>query len=791
MTASADKVRQDIHGAMRSLVRNPIASVVAALSLAAGIGATTATLTIRNIVFRNPPPLYQQPAQLSKIQTARLDRPIMPDGGYVPGMLYAAWRDGLRLPFAAATLARGLRDVRTADRIESVPVRAVTPEFFQVLGITPAVGRFFDASTRRAGSPPAVLSHRLWERLFDSQPDVVGKEIWIENRPYSVVGVTPARFWFSEMRSPIWTLLDDQALAAEESLVVVVRRPRGMTPAMLAAQLQNGLTEYANRLPAAERQRHLKISRLEGTPMADQMSVVLPYVLGASVLLTLLIACANVAILMIAQWTAREHEIAIRASLGASRGRIVRALLTESLLVAIAGGTLGAGFTFALQTLLIKRSGGGRFFDFSIDPVVFAQAAVITLATGILVGIAPALTETRRLHTNPLNAIGGSERVRQRWRHGLVVLEITVTMALLVETGAMLDAYQRAMASSLGFVARPLMSARVENPGGVPTSLVLDVLRRLPGVASAAASTSVPYTAAGPAERVALDAGGSNAVAAERAAVSPGFFSALDVPIKAGRAFTAQDSAATRGTIVNDTLARQLFKGRSAIGSQVWVGQTPYDVIGVVADYANDPFESRNRAPKMFMPLPTESKDVTRQVFLIRASGDPAPLVQTVRREVRDAASGNVVTSAFTFDQIVTVIGQEMLVGTAPLVPLIAIGMLLTTAGIYGVLAFAIARRSRELAVRIAIGASARDLIRLVSAHSFRLVAIGTLLGIAVMFGLQQIVRAGGAAGSPFDPTFRAFAIPVLMVAAIAALATWIPSRRALRINPAILLRTP
>ena len=524
--------------------------------------------------------------------------------------------------------------------------------------------------------------------------------------------------------------------------------------------------------------------------MGDQMSILLPYVLGTSVLLTLLIACANVAILMIAQWTAREQEIAIRASLGASRGRIVRALLTESVLVAAAGGALGAGLTLALQTILIQRSGGGQFFDFSFDPAVFVQAAAVTLATGITSGIAPALTETRRLHANPLNAMGGSDRVRQRWRHALVVVEITVTIALLVETGAMLDAYQRAMASSLGFIARPLMSARVENPGGVPTSRVLDVLNHLPGVAVAAASTSVPYTTVGPTERVALDAAGSNAVVAERAAVSLGFFSALDVPIKAGRAFTTQDSAATRGAIVNDTLARQVFSGRNAIGGQVWIGQTSYDVIGVVADYSTHPFETRNYAPKIFTPLPTDSKEVKRQVFLIRASGDPAPLVQTVRREVRDAASGNVVSSAFTFDQIVAVMGQEMLVGTAPLVPLIAIGMLLTTAGIYGVLAFAITRRSKELAVRIAIGASARDLIRLVSAHSFRLVAIGTVLGIAAMFGLTQIVRAVGGAGSPFDPTFRAFAIPVLMVVAIAALATWIPSRRALKINPAMLLRT-
>src|SRR5262245_46557670 len=329
--------------AFRSILRSPITALVAVPSLAAGIGATTATLTIRNVIFHNPPPLYQQAAQLSKIQTARADRPILAAGGNVPGLLYITWRDTLGLPIVAATPARGVRDVRTGDRTDTVPVRAVTPEFFTILGINAEAGQLFTASTRQTTG--VVLSHRLWQRLFDGRPDVAGRELWIENQPYTVIGVAPERFWFAEMSSPIWTLLDDRALGAEDALSVVVRRPNGMTHDMLAARLQNGLADYASRLPAAERQRHLKESSVQGTPMGGQMSIALPYLLGTSVLLTLLMACANVAILMIAQWTAREREIAIRASLGASRGRIIRTLLSESLLLAIAGGTLGVAVT--------------------------------------------------------------------------------------------------------------------------------------------------------------------------------------------------------------------------------------------------------------------------------------------------------------------------------------------------------------------------------------------------------------------------------------------------------------
>jgi hypothetical protein len=401
--------------------------------------------------------------------------------------------------------------------------------------------------------------------------------------------------------------------------------------------------------------------------------------------LTALIACANVAILMIAQWTAREHEIAIRASLGASRGRIVRALLAESMVIAMGGGMLGVCATFALRGLLVRRTAVDlTFFDLSIDPPVLLQSAAVTLLAGIVSGLAPALYESRRLQANPLSAIGNADRVRQRWRHALVVLEITVTIALLVVTSAMIGGYQRTMRAEMGFHTRPLMSARVENPRGVPTVRVLDVLSRVSGVAAVAASTSIPYTAVGPVQRVAADGTGSHAVMAERAAISAGFFSAIDVPLRAGHAFTHQDSASTHSAIVNETLARRLFEGRDPVGGRIWIAQTAYEIVGVVADYSNHPFQFEQFNPKIFLPLPEDSHDEKRQHFLIRAQGDPAPLVQTIRREVRDLGAGNVVASAYTFDQIVAVMGQEMLLGVAPLVPLIAIGMLLTAAGIYG-----------------------------------------------------------------------------------------------------------
>ena len=305
---------------------------------------------------------------------------------------------------------------------------------------------------------------------------------------------------------------------------------------------------------------------------------------------------------------------------------------------------------------------------------------------------------------------------------------------------------------------------------------------------AAAASTTVPFATIGQRVSISADANGSNAVVTERGAISADFFSTLGVQMRAGRAFSHHDAG--RVAIVNQTLARQLWQGQDALGNRIWIADTPYDVVGVVQDFTTNPLRYPEFDPKVFVPLPAQSKDTTRIHILVRAQGDPSPLTQTVRRTVRDGSAGSIVVSAYGVEQILTIMGQEILVGTAPLFPLIAIGILLTTAGIYGVLAFSIARRTRELAVRVAVGASGGDLVRLVSAQTVRLVAIGGSTGIAATFALSRVVRANGGAGSIWDPGPQAFVVPVLIVLVIGGLATWIPSRRALKINPADLLRT-
>jgi putative ABC transport system permease protein len=786
-----DHLAQDLRAAARSLVRYPVVSAVAVLSLAAGIASTAASLTIRDIVFQNPPPLYRNPEQLSKVQVNRQDRPIRPAGSYVPGDLYGQWAQILGASVAAASARDPVTDVRIADRVEPTPVRRVSPTLFPLLGVPPEIGRGFAASgAGQAVSPEAVLSHRLWRDWFGGRPDVLGQTLWIDNKPHTIVGVMPQRFWYGSTSNPVWTRLDP-VLSADEALQVVVRRPTGQDPAALSARLEGPLAQYSQRLAPGVGPLQMRVSPVKGTPMGEDMSLLLPFVLGMAVVLTLLIACANVSILMVAQWTRREAETAVRAALGASRPRLVRAFLVESLLLAALAGALGIGGTYVLHAIMLKDASiVPAFLDVSIHVGVLIKSIAITLLAGLVAGLGPALMETRRLQFDPLRGIAASDRVRQRWSHALVVLEITFTLALLVVTSSMIGGVTRAMSSETGFDPRPLLAAMVERPAGVPVGQLADRLRQIPGVGAVAATTAVPLAGSGPRQAVSTEATGGGTTLAERISIGPGFFSTLGVPMKVGRPFTTVDRPETRAVVVNEALAARLFGAQSPIGRQIWFGRDVYEVIGVVSDYMSNPVERRTTAPQAFFALSEGARDLRTVRFLVRASGDPAALVQPVRRSFRDAVPGLVVSNTFTLEQIRTVQGQEALVGTAPLFPLIVIGMLLMSSGLYGVLAFAVSRRTRELAVRMAIGAEWATQVRLVMAQSLRLAVLGSACGIALTFGLSRLVRAAGGEGSLYDPAWPAFVLPVFLVLVVAMLATWVPARRALRVDPARLLRS-
>lgn len=776
-----DPLRQDLSGAVRSARRYPVAALVAVLSLAAGIAGATVTLTVRDAVFRRPPSTYRQPDQLSRVQVGSPENPIRPWTGQVPAGLFGVWQGSLHAGLAASG-PTAVGDVRTGDRTTSIPIRPVTPSLFDVLGVAPASGRTFGPQPVLDGQAPAVLSYRTWQQLFDGRPDVIGQPLWIDDRPFIVSGVTPERFWYGNTDSPIWTPLDVERLPPDTPLDVVARRPPGTTPAAFEGLLRPGLAAYAARLPVGQRRMMLAVTGIEGTPLGRQVSEALPYVLSAAVLLTLLIACANVAVLLIAQWTAREHEIAIRAAIGASRQRLVRLLLTESVAIAGLAGALSVAAVLGLRAFVGYLAGDSVFYDLSISPRTFLATTVVALLAGIATGLGPALYGTRSLQGHPFRAIGRFDRAPRRWRHALVVLEIAVTVALLVVSSALLDGYRRWMQPSMGFDTRPLVATEVQCPRGVPVARLLEVIRALPGAGPAAASTAVPLGPRGAFAPVGASPGGE-VFRAVHSEISPGFLATLGVPLRAGRGF--DEPEAGRHAILGEGLAARLFPGGRAIGATAWIAGVPYDVVGIAADYADTPLQPLGLRPRVYTPLAAVP---TRVSFLVR-SPDPSALVRPLDRAVRAALAGGTVDGAYTVDQVIRAGGQEILAGTAPLFPLLAIGLLLTVAGVYGVLAFAVARRGREMAVRVAVGASRSDLVRLVTAQTLALVGWGLGLGVGVTLVLSRAVSAAGGAGSVFYPAPVAFAVPVIVITLLAIAAAWIPARRASAIDPVILLR--
>src|SRR5688572_10962394 len=693
-----DQLKQDVRTALRGIRRYPIACAIAVISLGGGIGATTITLLLRNALFLAPPPLYQDPASLAYVRSPTPDN----QHRLVPAGMFQTWLDDPMLAESVgASAPPRQQDIRAGERVESRPVRAVTADLFTRLGVRPMIGTPMD-EWRSGGDPPAMLSAGTWFFMFNQREDIVGQSILIDGRAHTIIGVMPRRFWFAAMDGPVWTRMDVPSVESDVLLNVVVRRPPSLSPAALAERLRSGADRYAAQLPADERQVRVITSPLRGTPIGNSVGPFVVILLTGAVFLTLLIACTNVAVLMMAQWTSREHEIAIRASLGGARGRIVRSLLTESTLIAIAGGALGIAVTFALRGLAVRNIPTVALYDLSIDWTMIALSGLVTVAAGLLTGVAPAFYETRRLHVNPLNAIRGSDRVRQRWRHALVVFEIAATVALLVSTGAMLASYAKSLNENPGFATEPILSARVDHVNGITPQPILERIRSIKGVASAEVALTVPYLAIGPPLRAASDPSTAQPISVRGGAIGPEYFQTLGVRMRAGRSFDARDTVGSEPVaIVNDVLAGQLWPAASnsavasALGRQVFVEGRPRTVVGVVTGYSVTAIQPVR--PMVFTPFAQLQEIPHRAEFVVRAATEAAPLTQTIRREVDALGGGTVVAGVNTIEQIKQIIGQEIIVGTFPLFPLILTGPLTTAAGIYGVLAFAVSRDRKSV----------------------------------------------------------------------------------------------
>jgi predicted permease len=818
---SMDSVWQDLRYSVRTLVRAPAFTVAAVVSLALGVGANTTIFTLINALFLNPLPV-DRPSELVAVNT--LDTRNTTQFGNIMPLSYPNLVDlragGQALSGLAGYSAPIGLALSGAGEPEPLFSQLVTGNYFEVLGLKPAAGRFFlPGEDRTPGTHPVVvLNHRFWQRRFGGRADAVGSTIRLNAMDFTIVGVAPSGFlgvttmfgpdvWLPAMMAPLVLPRESAAMLTDRSALSFNGAAR-LAPGVSLQQAQTQMSTTARGLeqayPGPNTGRGVSVMPLAEATIFPGMrqglllgGVVLMIVVG----LVLLIACSNVANLLLARASSRRQEMAIRLALGAGRRRIVRQLLTESAVLAAGGGALGllVGM-WGRNVLWSFRPVANNFVDLTIDARVITFGVGLSLLTGVVFGIAPAWQASRAPVGDALadaRAAGRSGR-GAAVRHALVVGQMALSLAALVAAALFLRSIGQAYSIDPGFDASKLavlsvspQQARYDQPR--TERLYREVRERLsilPGVESVSWAVNQPLWAK-VYRRIALEGqvqqDGTTSVLTLVNTVDTGYFRTLGVDLRRGRDFTPADRPETRAVaIVNDTMASKYWPGRDPIGRRVqFAGEsTPREIVGIVE---TTKYQTLGEAPQscIFVPLAQNYSDA--MVLYVRTQGDPAVMLGTIQREVR--ALGQDVPISYGAS-VQTLLGQSLWMvkfGGGLLAAFGILALALASVGIYGVTTYSVAQRTREMGLRMALGASPSAVRMLVLGHAMKLIAIGLGLGLvcALLIGRAMGSLLYGLGSS--DALSLVTASLTLVLAAV--IASYLPARRASRIDPAISLR--
>jgi putative ABC transport system permease protein len=785
---------QDLRVALRGLWRNPALTALTVLVLALGIGANTAVFSVVDALVVRPVP-FPDPERLI---------------AFPRGMMYQDFVDVRAQNRSLAGLAayRPERSVLTGQgEAEFVTAVFASADLFAVLGVHPVLGRGFRAGEDRAGEPPvAVVSHGFWQQRLDADPGALGRTVTVDGKSLTVVGVMPAGFRFplDDETADVWVALQVANPPRREwRAIYSYRTVARLSPGVTVSQAEADLGAVAARLARQHGSVNPGLSAVvayDGAVKRGRGALLL--LLGA-VGFVLLIACANVANLQLVRATARRREMAIRAALGAGRGRIVRQLLTESVLLAVLGGGLG------LLVAVWGVSGLGalipqevpRVHPFSFDARVLLFTTAAALVTAMLVGLAPALAASRVFLTESLRAgERGAAPGRGRVRAALLVAQIALAMVLLVGAGLLVRSFERVLAVDPGFDPRSLLTARVKLRAADAERFHRELLLRLeslPGARGATIAAPLPFARLFGAWTFTLDdrPPPEAPLTANVRGVSTGYFRTLRIPIVAGRDFQAGDE---RGpdhvAIVNESFARRHWPQGNPLGRRIRAYEVDRRIIGVAADTlgscgatgcigAGAGRLDGGAEPEIIFP-----NSAGRHFYIaVRAAGSPSALVGPLRAAVREVDPNVPLTEVRTMDEAIDEsLGQRrsimLLLGLFA-----ALALVLAAVGIYGVVSYSVTLRTREIGVRMALGAQAFHVQRTVVGEGLRLCLVGLAVGVAAALALTRVMRTQLYGVSATDPaTFAALAALLLGVAALAAL---LPARRATRVDPMIALR--
>jgi putative ABC transport system permease protein len=816
---SLESIGQDVRYAVRSLVRSPGFTSVALLSLAIGIGGNTAVFSLVDSVRTQALP-YREPQRLvtlwGNVQRERVERRGNSYPDFLDWQARATSYDGL------AAIENGFVTLDAGGESERLRRQGVSASFFPLLGVSAAIGRTFDAGEDSVAERKAVavLSDGLWRRRFGADPQILGRRIMLNAQPFEVVGVLPPDFKGIE-ETDLWTpfvaLQSPAGLASRGSrgFPALGRLRTGVSLAQAQAEIDAISRQLELAYPETNEKRGVDVIPFDVEVFGSIRPAILT--LMGAVIFVLLIACANVGNLLVARSERRQREMAIRTALGAARGRLLRQLITESLVLTSIGGAAGllvAHFTFRALVAASPIALPG-VADPHIDPRAAAFTAGVMLACGMLLGLAPAThARVSRLAEALKDSARGSDgRRSHRVRGGLVVAEVGLAVVLLVGAALMIRSVRNLLALDPGFNADRVLTLRISipranvgtpaaaaTPAAPPPPLAVDGraiaerVRALPGVTQVSLTADVPLDGSSSAQFYSAE--GQPAVTAQNVPrtyvhrVTPDFFATLRIPLLSGRPFTEQDaSPASTAVVVSERVVKRFWPGQDPIGKRIKMGQlssnAPWlSIVGVVGDvkYRGLP-ENPTADPDMYFPFLDRNQQLS---LAVRTNVPPETLTAPIRAAIRELNSSIPVYNVATMAELV---GRQTarsrftmwLMGVFA-----ATALLLSVVGIYGVMSYLVSERKREIGIRIALGAQAAEILRLIVGHGARLIAAGIVIGAVVSIALQRLI-AGLLFG--VGSTDVSAGLAVALLAAVALFACYVPAWRATRVDPLSALR--
>jgi predicted permease len=828
-TGVIDSFWEDARYAARNLRRDPFLALAATITLAVCIGANTTVFSVANSILIRPLP-YPDSDRIDWI--SERSGPGQQDLGAAPDYFFIREQNRIFEDVAAlGSLLPTTVNWTGVERPEQLDATNVSPSFFRVMGSQPLIGRYLAAEEEGPkAAPVAVLSYAFWRNRMGSDPHILGKTIALDRLPRTIIGVMPQGFDFPR-GTQLWlpTTIDRATDGFPVSptrgifiVFMVARRKPGITPQQAATEM-NRLT-YAIRAlyPKEFRKNAFRNDVVIGaTPLQEhltgQLRPALLMLIGA-VGLVLLIACANIANLLLARAGSRQRELAVRLALGSGRGRIIRQMLTESLVLAVPGGLAGIGLAWLAVHVLdaTKPAVLVRYPAISLDWRVLAFTIVLMLGTSLLFGIVPALSAAGINIQEALKSAGlthSAARGAARLRKTLVVAEIGVSLVLLIGAGLLVRSFLQLAHTELGFPSDHLLTFRINAIGPMDRDYgpfhaeVLDRLQHLPMARSATLAEDIPLGDDDFIQAGRIRVVGRPPVAfAERpiinnTIVSPAFFGTLGIPVRSGRIFDAHDFVRTPGpanhgflpsepVVVNEAFARRIFPGENPLGRRLGYGPDNFNatwtILGVVGDIrgatlGGDP-------PSMVYRCTCAGIPGYRWAgFLVRTSGEPVAAIRAVEHQVRAVDRDQPIFDVKTMDQrrdaaLAPERFQVLLLGSFAVIALI-----LAAAGVYGTMSYLVARRTREIGIRMAMGARQADVLRMVLGETGRLVAMAVAIGLAGAWGVTRYIRSMLYGVSELDPA--TFVLTSVLLAMIVVVASLGPARRAVRIDPMAALR--